>query len=204
MRRWIKWKLYASAVGRRILYSSSGEWGALISQQCCWGAVFDLSAWGPNLLKLDCECLVSASGPVCGSRGSAIAAADRRPPANKQMLRGRFGSGRRKSQSQCSNYGGLKITRLQRSVLSQCLCSTHSIPHNKLIRPAQPPWFRMGELMQQHLVPQSHPSHLVQSATLLLCVLLFTWTPWTPLLRFEAVALFFQGDAKHINHAHGG
>lgn len=42
-------------------------------------AVFDLSAWGPNLLKLDCECLVSASGPVCRSRGSALAAADRSP-----------------------------------------------------------------------------------------------------------------------------
>lgn len=94
-------------------------------------------------------------------------------PANKQMLRGRFGRGRRKSQSQCSNYGGLKITRLQRSVLSQCLGSTHSIPHNKLIRPAQPPWFRMGELMQQHLVSQSHPSHLLQSAALGLCVLSF-------------------------------
>lgn len=94
-------------------------------------------------------------------------------PANKQMLRGRFGRGRRKSQSQCSNYGGLKITRLQRSVLSQCLGSTHSIPHNKLIRPAQPPRFRMGELMQQHLVSQSHPSHLLQSAALGLCVLSF-------------------------------
>lgn len=52
---------------------------ALVAQQCCWEAVFDLSAWGPNLLKLDCECLVSASGPVCGRRGIVIAAADRRP-----------------------------------------------------------------------------------------------------------------------------
>lgn len=94
-------------------------------------------------------------------------------PANKQMLRGRFGCGRRKSQSQRSNYAGLKITRLQRSVVSRCLCSTHSIPHNKLIRPAQPPWFRMEELMQQHLVSQSHPSYLLQSATLGLRIIFF-------------------------------
>lgn len=49
---------------------------ALDSPQCFWDSVFDLSARGPNLLKLDCECLVSAAGPVCRSRGST---ADRRP-----------------------------------------------------------------------------------------------------------------------------
>lgn len=87
-------------------------------------------------------------------------------PESKQMPRGCFGCRRRKSQLQCSNYGGLKITKLERGVLSQCLCSTHSIPHNKLIRPAQPPWFRMEELMQQHLVSQSHSSCLLQPATL--------------------------------------
>lgn len=87
-------------------------------------------------------------------------------PESKQMLWGRSGCRRRKSKSQRSNYGGLKITRLERSVLSQCLCSTHSIPHNKLIRLAQPPWFRMEELMQQHLVSQSYPSCLLQPATL--------------------------------------
>lgn len=124
-------------------------------------------------------------------------------PAHKQMLRGRFGSGRRKSQSQCSNYGGLKTTRLQRSVLSPCLRSTHSIPHNKLIRPAQPPWFRMEELMQQHLVSQSRPSHLLQSATLGLCVLFVKSVKHGNMLRFEAATLFFQGDVKLINHAHG-
>ena len=30
-------------------------------------AMFDLSAWGPNLLKLEPKCLESATGPVCGS-----------------------------------------------------------------------------------------------------------------------------------------
>lgn len=58
--------------------------------------------------------------------------------ANKQMLRGFFRCTRRKSPSQCSNYSSLKFTKLVHSVFSQHLSSTHSIPHNKLIRPAHP------------------------------------------------------------------
>lgn len=45
--------------------------------------------------------------------------------ANKQMLRGCFRCARRKSQSQCSNYGGLKFSRLEHAAVSLAASQQH-------------------------------------------------------------------------------
>lgn len=59
--------------------SARASWCCFISQQRGCDAMFDLSAWGPNLLKLEPKWVVSATVPVCRSKGSAMTAADRRP-----------------------------------------------------------------------------------------------------------------------------
>lgn len=144
--------------------------------------------------------------PSVWKRGECYDRRRQEVQANKQMLRGCLRCGRGKSPSQCSNYGSLKFTRLEHSVFSQRLSSTHSIPHNKLIRAsASSFWFRVEELMQQHLVSRSHPSCHIQPAVLRLCIIFFKSVKCGhPCSVLSYTSLFPECyvRGRHINHTH--
>lgn len=108
--------------------------------------MFDLSAWGPNLLKLERGCSASGAAglPAGGCGGSAMTATDRRPSQTSRCSGAASHAEEGKPQSQCSNYGESEILwagarcgpSLPLSLSSQHLGSARSIPHNKLIRPS--------------------------------------------------------------------
>lgn len=73
--------------------------------------VFDLSAWGPNLLKLERGCSVSgaAGPPASGCGGSAMTATDRRPRQTSRCSGAASQAEEEKPQSQCRNYSEFEI-----------------------------------------------------------------------------------------------
>lgn len=73
--------------------------------------VFDLSAWGPNLLKLERGCSASgAAGPPAGGcGGSAMTGTDRKPSQTSRCSGAASHAEKEKPQSQCSNYGESEI-----------------------------------------------------------------------------------------------
>lgn len=118
-----------SSLSRLYPSVSSTQWHPFISQQCGRDAMFDLSAWGPNLLKLEHECLASAAGPASGSGGSAMTATDRRPRKTSRC------SGAASDAREENHNHNAAITAVSNSPgwsappsLSQCLSSTSRHP----------------------------------------------------------------------------